>query len=62
MADSEYWNNNADKNKRAGWSDTNDQDREWHQREQQRAEERARLEHEREERRRREEEERRRNR
>ena len=61
MADSTYWSNYADKNQRAGWSDTNDSDRAWHQREQQRAEERARLEREREERRRRDEEARQRN-
>jgi hypothetical protein len=62
MADSDYWNNQADKNKRAGWSDTNSQDREWHAREQKRAEELARSEREREERQRkeREQEERRR--
>ena len=53
MADSNYWKNQADKNQRAGWSDTSAQDREWHAREQRRAEERARLERESEERRRR---------
>ena len=61
MADSNYWDNYADKNRRAGWNDTSDKDREWHAREQKRAEEKARQEREQEERRR-EEEERRRNR
>jgi hypothetical protein len=59
MSDSQNWDNYANHNRRLGWSDTNDQDRQWHEREQQRAEERARQEREHEERRRREEQDRR---
>ena len=54
MADSNSWDNYAEKNRRMGWSDTTDQDRDWHAREQQRAEAQARLEREHEERQRQE--------
>ena len=43
MADSADWNNYAEKNRRLGWSDVNAEDRDWHAREQRRAEEQARL-------------------
>ena len=54
MADSNSWNNYAEQNRRLGWSDTNDQDRDWHAQEQQRAAERARQERAHEERQRQE--------
>ena len=54
MADSTDWDNYANKNRRLGWSDTNTQDRDWHAREQQRAEEQARAAREYEERQRQE--------
>lgn len=56
MFNSTDWDNYACQNQRLGWSDTNAQDRDWHAREQARAEERARSERAYEERRRREEE------
>lgn len=59
MFNSTDWDNYGDHNRRLGWSDTNDQDRQWHAREQARAEERARSERAYEARRRREEESRR---
>ncbi len=67
MANSNTWQNYADRNKRLGWGDSNEADRLWHERERQRAEEMARQQRQHEqrqreeaERRRREEEERRR--
>lgn len=58
MATSKDWRNYANHNERMGWSDVTDQDRDWHGREQQRAEQQARSARELE-RERREDEERR---
>ena len=54
MAPANQWDIYADHNKRMGWSDTNGQDRDWHAREQRRAEENARIARDREERQRQE--------
>lgn len=46
MDRSEIFDNYAQRNERLGWSDTNQNDRDWHERERQRAEEKARQERE----------------
>jgi len=46
MSNSDTWGNYAHKNKRLGWGDTNQADKDWHDQEQRRAEERARQERE----------------